>query len=89
MCCVRMLQEPCSPVGVSGRMPPVNTARSVDGGYVWVSCSLSFLPILISMFFFFVFFVLAVIQGHYVILMRAPHLEKDHLDSAENKKVYL
>lgn len=26
--------------------------------------------------FDFIFFVLSVIQGHYVMLMRAPHLEK-------------
>lgn len=34
-----------------------------------------FFPISIS-----VFFVLAVVRGHYVMLMRAPHLEKCHWD---------
>lgn len=50
---------------------------SVDGADVWVSCSLFFFfPLSISMFF-----VLAVVQGLYVMLMRAPHLEKCHWDA--------
>lgn len=54
-------------------MPSVNARLSVDGEDVWVSCFLSFFPISIS-----VYFVLAVVQGHYVMLMRAPHVEKCH-----------
>lgn len=42
---------------------------------VWVS-SLHSLPHLTS-----IFFVRSVIQGHYVMLMRAPHLEKCHWDA--------
>lgn len=54
-------------------MPPVNARLSVVGEDVGVSCFLSFFPISIS-----VYFVLAVVQGHYVMLMRAPHVEKCH-----------
>lgn len=47
---------------------------SVDGADVWVSC----LP---PSFSISVFFVLALVQGRYVMLMRAPHLEKCHWDA--------
>lgn len=67
-----MLKDPAA--SVSQCMPPVNVGLNVDGADVWVSRSPSlFFPISIS-----VFFVLAVVQGHYVMLMRAPHLEKCH-----------
>lgn len=55
-------------------MPPVNACASVDGADVWVSCSLSFSP-------FQYFLCFALVQGHYVMLMRAPHLEKSHRDA--------
>lgn len=57
-------------------MPPVNARQSVDGADVWVSGAR-------SLFFFSPFqfqrvFVLAVVQGHYAMFMRAPYLEKCH-----------
>lgn len=61
-------------------LPPLNARLSLDGADVWVSCSFS-LTFFFSSQFHFQSIVLAVVQGHYVMLIRAPHLEKCHWDT--------
>lgn len=59
-------------VGMSGCLSPVNFAVCINGVDVWVSFFSS------STVFNSSVFMLAVVQGHYVMLIRAPHLEKCH-----------
>lgn len=69
----RMLEYPAA--SMSRCMPPAN-ARFECG---WCRCVGVLLSLsLFSPFQFQCFFVLAVVQGHYVMLTRAPHLEKCH-----------
>lgn len=59
-------------VRMSGCLSSVDFAVCINSVDVWVSGFSS------STVFNFSVFMLAVVQGHYVMLIRAPHLEKCH-----------